>query len=204
MLCCQAALSKDTGVPAFEIGTSGQILRDKGQPRIERRFVLTHIAHAPLKPVNATAATEMVPSKVLGGSIQSVTACREAVAMEVGGAVDAVRGQTSRSRRSSAARAFPIMSCRPSGVEGGRRTVTTHQHARRGTTQHVRFPANAAHACGRPRTTRATARGTWGVAGQSLCGASARAGSTARLRATGTKSMVDGIYNQRTGVPHSG
>jgi hypothetical protein len=41
---------------------------------IERRFVLPHIAHAPLEPVNATASYKDGTVEVWG-PIQSVTAC---------------------------------------------------------------------------------------------------------------------------------
>ncbi|MGA7716409.1 MAG: molybdopterin cofactor-binding domain-containing protein, partial [Bradyrhizobium sp.] len=51
----QAALDGNEAVSVIDTGTSRQILRAKAASVIERRFVLPHIAHAPLEPVNATA-----------------------------------------------------------------------------------------------------------------------------------------------------
>ena len=52
--------------------------------------MLPHIAHAPLEPVNATASYRNGTVEIWG-SIQSVTACQEAVAQAVGCAVDDVK-----------------------------------------------------------------------------------------------------------------
>jgi isoquinoline 1-oxidoreductase beta subunit len=84
-----AALEAETGVTAVEIGEPRQILKDRAASLIERRFVLPHIAHAPLEPVNATVSYRDGAVEVWG-SIQSVTACQEAVAAAVGCAADAV------------------------------------------------------------------------------------------------------------------
>jgi isoquinoline 1-oxidoreductase beta subunit len=50
---------------------------------IERRYLLPHIAHAPMEPVNATAHYQDGKVEVWG-SIQSVTPCQEAVAAAAG------------------------------------------------------------------------------------------------------------------------
>src|SRR5213079_1521222 len=66
------------------------ILERRSAAVIERRFVLPHIAHAPLEPVNATASYKHGSVEVWG-SIQSVTACQQAVAQAVGCAPDSVK-----------------------------------------------------------------------------------------------------------------
>jgi CO/xanthine dehydrogenase Mo-binding subunit len=86
----QAALDSEHGVTALERGEARQILKQRAAAIIERRFVLPHIAHAPLEPVNATASYKDGTVEVWG-PIQSVTACQEAVAHAVGCAADAVK-----------------------------------------------------------------------------------------------------------------
>ena len=85
-----AALDAEHGVTALIKGRPREILQERAGAVIERRFVLPHIAHAPLEPVNATASYQ--DGKVeIWGPIQSVTACQEAVAHAVGCAVDDVK-----------------------------------------------------------------------------------------------------------------
>ena len=86
----QAALDGKTAVPVLDNGKARQILRDKAAAVIERRFVLPHIAHAPLEPVNATAHYKDGAVEVWG-PIQAVTACQEAVAKAMGCTPDAVK-----------------------------------------------------------------------------------------------------------------
>ncbi len=86
----KAGLDAEHGVTALERGEPRQILKQRAAAVIERRFVLPHIAHAPLEPVNATASYKDGTVEVWG-PIQSVTACQEAVAHAVGCAADAVK-----------------------------------------------------------------------------------------------------------------
>src|SRR5262245_28619715 len=51
-----AALDAEHGVTALIKGRPREILQERAAAVIERRFVLPHIAHAPLEPVNATAS----------------------------------------------------------------------------------------------------------------------------------------------------
>jgi isoquinoline 1-oxidoreductase subunit beta len=77
------ALNAEHGVTALERGRPREILKGRAASVIERRFKLPHIAHAPHEPVNATAS--YADGKVeVWGPIQSVTACREAVAEAAG------------------------------------------------------------------------------------------------------------------------
>jgi isoquinoline 1-oxidoreductase subunit beta len=85
-----AALDTEHAVTALVRGQPREILQQRGAAVIERRFVLPHIAHAPLEPVNATASYKDGAVEVWG-PIQSVTACQEAVAHAVGCAADDVK-----------------------------------------------------------------------------------------------------------------
>src|SRR5207248_2928583 len=84
------ALDAEHGVTALVRGQPREILERRSAAVIERRFVLPHIAHAPLEPVNATASYKHGSVEVWG-SIQSVIACQEAVAQAVGCAPDDVK-----------------------------------------------------------------------------------------------------------------
>ena len=85
-----AGLDAERAVTALLRGEPNQILKERAASIIERRFVLPHIAHAPLEPVNATASYRNGTVEIWG-SVQSVTACQEAVAQAVGCAVDDVK-----------------------------------------------------------------------------------------------------------------
>src|SRR5262249_40541757 len=75
----EAGLNAERGVTALERVQPREILKQHAAAVIERRFVLPHIAHAPLEPVNATASYKDGAVEVWG-PIQSVTAGQEAVA----------------------------------------------------------------------------------------------------------------------------
>jgi isoquinoline 1-oxidoreductase beta subunit len=85
-----AALNAEHGVTALVRGQPREMLQARAAAVIERRFVLPHIAHAPLEPVNATASYKDGAVEVWG-PIQSVTACQEAVAHAVGCAAEDVK-----------------------------------------------------------------------------------------------------------------
>jgi isoquinoline 1-oxidoreductase beta subunit len=78
-----AGLDAEHGVTALVRGNPKEILQERAEAVIERRFVLPHIAHAPMEPVNATAHYKDGAVEVWG-PIQSVTACQEAVAHAAG------------------------------------------------------------------------------------------------------------------------
>src|SRR5215472_7225246 len=86
----EAGLNAAHGVTALETGQPREILKQHAATVIERRFVLPHIAHAPLEPVNVTASYKDGKVEVWG-PIQSVTACQEAVAHAAGCAADDVK-----------------------------------------------------------------------------------------------------------------
>ena len=70
----EAGLNAEHAVTALESGKPREILKEHAAAVVERRFMLPHIAHAPLEPVNATASYR--DGKVeIWGPIQSVTAC---------------------------------------------------------------------------------------------------------------------------------
>ena len=106
-----AGLNGGKAVPALVKGRPMEILRDRAATVIERRFVLPHIAHAPLEPVNATASYEDGAVE-LWGPIQSVAACQEAVAQAVGGSPDDVKVHVTFLGGASAARSSRITWCR--------------------------------------------------------------------------------------------
>ena len=54
--CWTAGLDAERAVTALVRGEPSEILKERAGSIIERRFVLPHIAHAPLEPVNATAS----------------------------------------------------------------------------------------------------------------------------------------------------
>src|SRR6266446_5433006 len=86
----EAGLNAERGVTALIRGQPREILQRRAAEVIERRFVLPHIAHAPLEPVNATASYKDGAVEVWG-PIQSVTACQEAVAHAAGCSADDVK-----------------------------------------------------------------------------------------------------------------
>src|SRR5262249_529096 len=86
----EAGLNAAHGVTALETGQPREILKQHAATVIERRFVLPHIAHAPLEPVNVTASYKDGKVEVWG-PIQSITACQEAVAHAAGCAADDVK-----------------------------------------------------------------------------------------------------------------
>src|SRR5262245_65984694 len=85
-----AGLNAEHGVTALVRGQPREILERRASEVIERRFMLPHIAHAPLEPVNATARYRDGAVEVWR-PIQSVTACQEAVAHAAGCSADDVK-----------------------------------------------------------------------------------------------------------------
>src|SRR5262249_13726552 len=86
----EVGLNAEQGVAALIRGQPREILQRRAPEVIERRFVLPHIAHAPLEPVNATASYKDGAVEVWG-PIQSVTACQGAGAHAAGWSADDVQ-----------------------------------------------------------------------------------------------------------------
>jgi len=198
----QAALDGDAAVPVIEIGAPRQILRDKAASVIERRFVLPHIAHAPLEPVNATASYRDGAIEVWG-SIQSVDACREAVATAVGCATDAVSVNVTFLGGSFGRKIVPdyVVQAVQASKAVGRpvKLIRTREED----TQHDVFRPNAGariravlDEAGYPLAVHAR------VAGQSLFGATRKSWLDRTPEGSWDESMVDGIYNQSYRLPN--
>jgi isoquinoline 1-oxidoreductase subunit beta len=198
-----AALDGDAGVAAVEIGAPRQILRDKAASIIERRFVLPHIAHAPLEPANATANYGDGTAVEVWGSIQSVDACREAVARVVGCAADAVTVNVTFLGGSFGRKIVPnyVVQAVQASKAVGRpvKLIRTREED----TQHDVFRPNAGarlravlDEAGYPLAVHAR------VAGQSLFGATRKSWLDHTPEGTWDESMVDGIYNQSYRLPN--
>ena len=179
-----------------------QILRDKAASIIERRFVLPHIAHAPLEPVNATASYRDGAVEVWG-SIQSVDACREAVAKAVGCATDAVSVNVTFLGGSFGRKIVPdyVVQAVQASKAVGRpvKLIRTREED----TQHDVFRPNAGARlravlddAGYPLAVHAR------VAGQSLFGATRKSWLDRTPEGAWDESMVDGIYNQSYRMPN--
>jgi isoquinoline 1-oxidoreductase beta subunit len=198
----QAALDGDAAVPVVDIGTTRQILQDRAASVIERRFVLPHIAHAPLEPVNATAHYRDGAVEVWG-SIQAVTACQEAVAKATGCASEAVTVHVTFLGGSFGRKIVPdyVVQAVQASKAVGRpvKLIRTREED----TQHDVFRPNAGarlravlDEAGFPLAVHAR------VAGQSLFGATRKSWLDRTPDGAWDESMVDGIYNQSYRVPN--
>jgi isoquinoline 1-oxidoreductase beta subunit len=197
-----AALEAEHGVTALMRGQPREILERRAAAVIERRFVLPHIAHAPLEPVNATASYKDGAVEVWG-SIQSVTACQEAVAQAVGCSPDDVKvnvaflgGSFGRKIVSD----YVLQAVQASKAVG--RPVKLIR-SREEDMQHDVFRPNAGGRFravlderGYPLAVHAR------VAGQSLFGAVRKSWLDQTPEGAWDESMVDGIYNQSYRLPH--
>jgi isoquinoline 1-oxidoreductase subunit beta len=198
----QAALDGDAAVTAVETGTPRQILHDNAGSVIERRFVLPHIAHAPLEPVNATASYKHGAVEIWG-SIQAVTACQEAVAKAMDIAADAVTVHVTFLGGSFGRKIVPdyVVQAVQASKAVGRpvKLIRTREED----TQHDVFRPNAAgrlravlDQAGYPLAVHAR------VAGQSLFGATRKSWLDQTPEGAWDESMVDGIYNQSYRLPN--
>ena len=169
---------------------------------IERRFVLPHIAHAPLEPVNATASYQ--DGKVeIWGPVQSVTACQEAVAQAVGCAVDDVKLNVTFLGGSFGRKIVPdyVLQAVQASKAVGRPVKLIR--SREEDMQHDVYRPNAGGRlravlddAGYPLAIHAR------VAGQSLFGAVRKSWLDHTPEGDWDESMVDGIYNQSYRLPH--
>jgi isoquinoline 1-oxidoreductase subunit beta len=197
-----SALDGDAGVAAVETGTPRQILRDKAASVIERRFVLPHIAHAPMEPVNATASYKDGAVEVWG-SIQSVTACQEAVARVAGCSPDAVTVHVTFLGGSFGRKIVPDYVVQAVQASKAVRRPVKLIRTREEDTRHDVFRPNAGarlravlDEAGYPLAVHAR------VAGQSLFGATRKSWLDRTPEGTWDESMVDGLYNQSYRLPN--
>ena len=197
-----AGLDAERAVTALVRGEPTQILRERAASIIERRFVLPHIAHAPLEPVNATASYQNGAVEIWG-SIQSVTACQEAVAQAVGCAVDDVKINVTFLGGSFGRKIVPdyVLQAVQVSKAVGRPVKLTR--SREEDMQHDVYRPNAGGRfravlddAGYPLAIHAR------VAGQSLLGATRKSWLDQTPEGAWDESMVDGIYNQCYRLPH--
>jgi isoquinoline 1-oxidoreductase subunit beta len=197
-----AALNAEHGVTALVRGQPREILRERAAAVIERRFVLPHIAHAPLEPVNATASYKDGAVEVWG-PIQSVTACQEAVAHAVGCAAEDVRVNVTFLGGSFGRKIVPdyVLQAVQASKAVGRPVKLIR--SREEDMQHDVYRPNAGGRIravvderGYPLAVHAR------VAGQSLFGAVRKSWLDQTPEGAWDESMVDGIYNQSYRVPH--
>jgi isoquinoline 1-oxidoreductase subunit beta len=197
-----AALNAEHGVTALVRGQPREILRERAAAVIERRFVLPHIAHAPLEPVNATASYKDGAVEVWG-PIQSVTACQEAVAHAVGCAAEDVRVNVTFLGGSFGRKIVPdyVLQAVQASKAVGRPVKLIR--SREEDMQHDVYRPNAGGRLravvderGYPLAVHAR------VASQSLFGAVRKSWLDQTPEGAWDESMVDGIYNQSYRVPH--
>ena len=111
--CWRRALDAERGVTALVGASRTQVLKERAASIIERRFVLPHIAHAPLEPVNATASYRDGTVEIWGSDPVGHARARRRCAQAVGCAVDDVKSQCHAfSAAASAARSCPTTCCR--------------------------------------------------------------------------------------------
>ncbi len=196
------ALDAEHGVTALVRGQPREILERRAAAVIERRFVLPHIAHAPLEPVNATASYKDGSVEVWG-SIQSVTACQEAVAQAVGCAPDDVKVNVTFLGGSFGRKIVPdyVLQAVQASKAVGRPVKLIR--SREEDIQHDVFRPNAGGRFravlderGYPLAVHAR------VVGQSLFGAVRKSWLDQTPEGGWDESMVDGIYNQSYRLPH--
>src|SRR5262249_22274395 len=195
----EAGLNAERGVTALIKGQPREILQRRASEVIERRFVLPHIAHAPLEPVNATASYKDGAVEIWG-PVQSVTACQEAVAHAAGCSPDAVKVNVTFLGGSFGRESVPdyvvqaVQASKPVG-----RPVKLIR-SREEDMQHDVYRPNAG---GRFRYDRGYPLAVHArVAGQSLFGAVRKSWLDQTPEGAWDESMVDGIYNQSYRLPH--
>jgi isoquinoline 1-oxidoreductase subunit beta len=196
------ALDAEHGVTALARGQPREILRERAADVIERRFVLPHIAHAPLEPVNATASYRDGKVEVWG-PIQSVGACQEAVAQAVGCAADDVKINVTFLGGSFGRKIVPdyVLQAVQASQAVGRPVKLIR--SREEDMQHDVYRPNAG---GRLRAVLGDAGYPLAVharvAGQSLFGAVRKSWLDHTPEGDWDESMVDGLYNQSYRLPH--
>src|SRR6516165_8579939 len=198
----EAGLNAEQGVAALIRGQPREILQRRAPEVIERHFVLPHIAHAPLEPVNATASYKDGAVEVWG-PIQSVTACQEAVAHAAGCSADDVKVNVTFLGGSFGRKIVPdyVLQAVQASKAVGRPCKLIR--SREEDMQHDVYRPNAGGRFravlddrGYPLAVHAR------VAGQSLFGAVRKSWLDQTPEGAWDESMVDGIYNQSYRLPH--
>jgi len=198
----EAGLNAEQGVAALIRGQPREILQRRAPEVIERRFVLPHIAHAPLEPVNATASYKDGAVEVWG-PIQSVTACQGAVAHAAGCSADDVKVNVTFLGGSFGRKIVPdyVLQAVQASKAVGRPVKLVR--SREEDMQHDVYRPNAGGRFravlddrGYPLAVHAR------VVGQSLFGAVRKSWLDQTPEGAWDESMVDGIYNQSYRLPH--
>jgi isoquinoline 1-oxidoreductase beta subunit len=190
------ALDAEKGVTAVEVGRPLEILVERSASVIERRFVLPHIAHAPLEPVNATAFYKDGAVEVWG-PIQAVAACQDAIAASLGIKAAAIKVNVTFLGGSFGRKIVPdyvVQAVHASKAVGQPvKLLRTREEDLR----HGIFRVNAGGRFravlddnGYPLAVQAR------VVGQSLFGATRKSWLDQTPEGAWDESMVDGIYNQ--------
>jgi isoquinoline 1-oxidoreductase subunit beta len=197
-----AGFAATSGVPALLRGDPQTLLQQAGASVIERRFVLPHIAHAPMEPVNATAHYQHDAVEVWG-PIQSVTACQEAVAAAIGCPADGVKVNVTFLGGSFGRKIVPDFVVQAVHASKAVERPVKLIRSREEDMQHDTYRPNAGglfHAVldpeGYPLAVHAR------VVGQSLFGATRKSWLTQTPEGDWDESMVDGIYNQSYRLPN--
>jgi isoquinoline 1-oxidoreductase subunit beta len=198
----ETALDAEKGVTALVAGRPKEILEERASSVIERRFMLPHIAHAPMEPVNATASYRDGTVEVWG-PIQAVAACQEAVAHAVGCAPDDVKVNVTFLGGSFGRKIVPDYVVQAVHVSKAVGRPVKLIRSREEDMQHDVYRPNAGgrvravvDAAGYPLAVHAR------VAGQSLFNATRKSWLEHTPDGAWDESMVDGIYNQSYRLPN--
>jgi isoquinoline 1-oxidoreductase beta subunit len=192
----QSAMMAEKAVTAVETGRPREILREQAGSIIERRFILPHVAHAPLEPVNATASYRDGAVEVWG-PIQAVAACQGAIAASLGMKADAIKVNVTFLGGSFGRKIVPdyVVQAVHASKAVGRpvKLIRTREEDLRNGIFRVnaggRFRA-VLDDRGYPLAVQAR------VVGQSLFGATRKSWLDQTPQGAWDESMVDGIYNQ--------
>jgi isoquinoline 1-oxidoreductase beta subunit len=196
------AFDGEQAVTALERGHPRDILKERASSVIERRFKLPHIAHSPHEPVNATASCRDGAVEVWG-PIQSVTACKEAVAEAAGCAAEDVKVNVTFLGGSFGRKIVPdfVVQAVHAAKAVGRpvKLIRTREED----LQHDVYRPNAGGLLravlgddGYPLAIHAR------VAGQSLFAATRKSWLDQTPHGAWDESMVDGIFNQSYRLPN--
>ena len=192
----------ERGVPALLRGNPQAILQQAPASVIERRYLLPHIAHAPMEPVNATAHYQDGKVEVWG-PIQSVSPCQDAVAAAVGVDPAAVKVNVTFLGGSFGRKIVPDFVVQAAHASKAVGRPVKIIRSREQDMQHDTYRPNAGGLFravldndGYPLAVHAR------VAGQSLFGATRKSWLDRTPEGDWDESMVDGIYNQSYRLPN--
>jgi isoquinoline 1-oxidoreductase beta subunit len=198
----ESGFAAERGVTALLRGDPQSLLQQAGAGVIERRYVLPHIAHAPMEPVNATAHYQDGQVEVWG-SIQSVSPCQDAVAAAVGCAADAVKVNVTFLGGSFGRKIVPDFAVQAVHASKAVGKPVKLVRSREEDMRHDTYRPNAGgylravlDADGYPLAVHAR------VVGQSLFGATRKSWLDHTPEGDWDESMVDGIYNQSYRLPN--